>query len=420
MQRFKEFFKDFLSESVDYKYPTGKGASPFVMADFYMLNYMRTTDVDLIAQHGSNSGAVRIHDMNEDILYAEEQILPKLKKELLNDVFFALCAEYRHVFETTDEGWEVYYSKSENTRRKLNDDHHFHNLYYKAAEGKLKKVFDPEGDVVERETFKGSNTDYVVSYTIIKNILKNSDYTTSEVVKIFERAFGGLEWESNYGGEPWVNIARGWLRLNRAKNKDELYVGIDHVYDLQHNTDSVFNKIDRYYDAVEGFGWIGDALDLKANMLSFQELIPHLSGSMKKLARPFLQFVGDGVDDGSIYQERKEGLRDAVIEFFESSQNKKSGDTVNDFSFFVYGDRTTKDKHYIGVTVLDEDYRKGVSIISITSVFIEDEKVDSEKSENITIKVIENSPNVVVNYEDGKVDEEYPLDTPNLIEEIIF
>ena len=117
--------------------------------------------------------------------------------------------------------------------------------------------------------------------------------THAEVVRKMDMAFSEWQWSPSFGGQAWANIAKGWLRLNRAKTRDELYVAIDHVYDLQHNTDTVFNKLKSYYSD-GSHRWIKQALDFKANILSMQELIPRVSGSMKKIAQPFLQAIGDG------------------------------------------------------------------------------------------------------------------------------
>ena len=63
-------------------------------------------------------------------------------------------------------------------------------------------------------------------------------------------------------------------------------VAIDHVYDLQHNTDTVFNKLQEYYK--DGYQWIKDALDDKANVKSYFDLLGKSSSVVKRLAPPVL------------------------------------------------------------------------------------------------------------------------------------
>jgi hypothetical protein len=79
--------------------------------------------------------------------------------------------------------------------------------------------------------------------------------------------------------------------LNNATDPAKTAVAIDHVYDLQHNTDTVFNKIKSYYDANKGYKWIKEMLDFKANAKSIRELLPFVSSKMKKLALPILKDI---------------------------------------------------------------------------------------------------------------------------------
>lgn len=45
-------------------------------------------------------------------------------------------------------------------------------------------------------------------------------------------------WRKEYGGEPWAKVADllGGLRAETAR------VWLDHVFDIEHNTNSIFNK----------------------------------------------------------------------------------------------------------------------------------------------------------------------------------
>ena len=297
MKSFKQFFtEEILTESVDYKYPIGEGAAPFVMADFYVLSYMKSYDkgsIDAGSNHYKPS-VVRSLEQSDDIEYAEKQLLPRLKEELLKDVFFALSAEVRHVFSHTN----------------LNEDQFRENKFlvqYKRTHDSYKSsgVFSDPRKPRDRKEYKQNNRGYQDSYAAIKTVMKKYDYSRGEVVKEMYKIFTDYSWSSSYGGPAWAGIAKGWSRLYNAKRKDELYVAIDHVYDLQHNTDTVFNKLKKYYIG-GGYNWIAEALDFKANIRSFQELIPRMSGSMKKIARPFLLAVGDGPKEDEITEKPKE------------------------------------------------------------------------------------------------------------------
>ena len=74
--------------------------------------------------------------------------------------------------------------------------------------------------------------------------------------------------------------------LDNLKEKDDIrkkIAVIDHVYHLQHNTNTVFNKLKRYNKS-NGYEWINRGLDFRANLKSFYELIDKCSEGLK----PFL------------------------------------------------------------------------------------------------------------------------------------
>lgn len=355
MQRFKDYYQ-MLREGVTYKMPTGEGAAPYVMADFYMLNYLRTTDIDLLAQH-KRGGAIRAHDHMDDLLYAEKQILPTLKKELLSSVFFALCAEIRHIFDEND-GSSGQPDFDDTVGLPLN----------------TFKIYSFFGDYRENYDYSNPNTNnserygkeqfgYFRSYEAIEITRQDHNLTRHQTVRLFEEAYSKANWNDGYGGEAWANIARGWMRLNTAKTKDEIYVAIDHVYDLQHNTDSVFNKLKKYYISERGgYRWIKEALDLKASILSMQELVPHLSGSMKKLARPFLQAIGDG-------PKKEENPNYRVEDWFNGLRGFLAQTLLDNFGIARYQELTSNQTVYkADVKLLREDKTRDQDSVDVEKV----------------------------------------------------
>lgn len=305
MESFKKHFENYrlMRESVDYKLPKDPG---ILMSDFYMLNYMRTTDINLLSQH-KTAGALRAENQLDDIQYAENIIIPSLKKQMLNDVFFALCAEIRHVFSN---------------RNPIKDDPFFLK-FFRAYNNFTSDIIDDPRKPEDRGKFKDNNRGYQDSYAAVKYVKEKMDLTFSEVVRKMEMAFSEWTWSPNFGGEAWANIAKGWLRLNNAKTKDETYVAIDHVYDLQHNTDTVFNKLKKYYK-FGGYSWIRSALDFKANIKSMQELVPETSARMKQIARPFLQATGDGPKETKVQEKPNPSLKYELMEHSKINLNGKT------------------------------------------------------------------------------------------------
>ena len=87
-------------------------------------------------------------------------------------------------------------------------------------------------------------------------------------MKLMEELFLNADWESGYGGKAWADICKGWTRLYNAHSDGDLIVAIDHIYDLQHNSDTVFNKV-QSYEINRRYDWLKNALNLKAGDQGF-------------------------------------------------------------------------------------------------------------------------------------------------------
>ena len=80
---------------------------------------------------------------------------------------------------------------------------------------------------------------------------------------------------SVYGGPAWGMIAKAYGQLFTVTDPGARMVLIDHIYDLQHNTDTVFNKVIDYYK--NGYQWIAAALNFKRDIKSPFELYKKIS-----------------------------------------------------------------------------------------------------------------------------------------------
>lgn len=109
------------------------------------------------------------------------------------------------------------------------------------------------------DKFKYNSRGYQDSYEAIMKI----KIFILKFMKMASNSFTKMDWQNKYGGKSWANIADGWLKLYNAKSNDDIKIYIDHIYDLQHNTNTVFNKLESYYKE-GGYFWIKGALDLKA------------------------------------------------------------------------------------------------------------------------------------------------------------
>ena len=276
-----------------YKIPKDKKV---LLYDFYMLSYLkgllRKRKVQGPAgEYEEEYYPAAREDTNLDYSVNEaiDTLYPALKQELLDATFFAVCAEIRHVFDNhsnltrTIKGfenlWREYAKAYQYSRKSMADREELTNVF-----GVRKPNIDkPEYQPPEAEAL--NNEARLYSFASAKRAIKKTGRTEKDFIQMAEKIFDAYEWNSAYGGEAWARICAGWLSLNAAKTVDEMGTWIDHVYDLQHNTDTVFNKLKSYYgNYVSGYSWIKKALDHKASIKSPYEMIGEVSGGMKKMA----------------------------------------------------------------------------------------------------------------------------------------
>ena len=282
--RFTQFLEIF--GSFNYEPPEDKEQQLY---DFYMFSLLwgrssfqknvegrPATDIPAPTKVGDLGNEDKIDYMLGEVA---EKLLPTLKKNLLEAVLFAVCAELRHVYDYLEKDQIGYLlgflDKNEQEAFKK------YTKYYLLYKNNVYTTMNP-GRVPnpQEKVFKNAYEPYMNSY---KAYLKAgiSPYT---FMTMAEKLFNKASWASHYGGKAWANIARGWVDLFNAKNTNQMMVQIDHVYDLQHNTDTVFNKLQSYAKD-EDFSWIKKALDHKAKIKNPYEIMDKISVPLKQLAQ---------------------------------------------------------------------------------------------------------------------------------------
>ena len=247
---------------------------------------------------------------------AREKLLPDLKESLLDAVFFSICAEIRHLFDTNrtftgdssteslseyvpnlDMGDSLTPFPSDKIKQSID------NIYGEDAKGDiLIEYFDAfdalAGDYVKYKFDKGTedfslppspgrqtgrSNLYDISYSAVYKALQRTGASRRDFVELCLELFVDDGWDIDYGGVAWGMIAHGWLKLDEAKDLESMAVWIDHIYDLQHNNDTVFNKVSSYMQD-DSYRWIKDVLDHKAAIKSPYEIMNDVSPSMRQLA----------------------------------------------------------------------------------------------------------------------------------------
>lgn len=345
---------ELLRESVTYQVPhTPKS----LMSDFYMLAYLDTIPFDSLTKDG-NVNALRFEDdYKHDVNYAQSVLYPFLKEHLLNALFFAMCSEMMYAFNA-------------NLRKEfLQKNMTFMQSYHKYLKHYSSTFGSKDPRMPKNPAHEKDNESFQQSYAAAVKAMKDAKLDGPQTVTVFKEAFLQPGWHGSYGGKPWANIAEAWLDLyNTPDNKfRQLAVLIDHIYDLQHNTDTVFNKLQSYYD--KGYKWLAEMLDFKANLKDIHQLLPYCSSLMQKLARPVLHIAGVKKKEKKDFDvTTSESDESRVIGWFGAEADMAVDTAIDAFE----NDNDTEDidrivafaKEYPDVTLKNPLIRMGIDMIS--------------------------------------------------------
>jgi hypothetical protein len=324
--QFKEWVLLEMLGNFDYKLPEDREQQLY---DFYMLS-------QLLAQSGmgkkddswSSSPETQYADTKDKLRYAIQNaastLFPVLKRNLLKAVMYSLCAEMRHVFSRNSPD-SIFALINENLGEK------YATMFKKYAKNFV-LLQDETGKQLVRTNPRAqrmpkgepeNNLQRTSSYKAAMKEGKPEDWA-----KIQELLYSKAGWPSSYGGPAWAQIAQAWSKLFAAQDVPSQMIWIDHIYDLQHNTGSVFNKLETY--AKEGgHQWLKDALDFKASAKHPIELADKVSPQMRRLALPALKaFTGKTLED--LHKGKAGGA-------FPGPFAHKSTDTANNYEIDAYG-----------------------------------------------------------------------------------
>jgi len=225
-----------------------------LLYDFYVLSYISTLNLNPQSKGYLGEYWGSVDDVVEHIKDAKDTLIPYMKEDLLSAVFDSICCESRHLI------------------------HHFHHFYIEDLSKKYPLV-EKLREFLENNRFGRSSAPIKIRLWLLKNNVDGEKFVT-EMTKIFSLY---KFWDSDYGGRKWSKICRGWLRLFQEKTDTGLFIAIDHIFDLEHNSGCVLDKIERF-KICGNCDWVEESLTRKHNAQSINELLPYCSSDMKKLA----------------------------------------------------------------------------------------------------------------------------------------
>ena len=200
--------------------------------DFYMYTY-------LMQYIGSTKGpgGYRTDLLDDTLKHVGNILLPSLKKHLLKHTLKAITSEFNHTGEALFD--EEYYIDDINTAHAA-----FEN-----------------GEIIK-------------------------------FVKIAQKIFAEGSWEHEYGGKAYAAICNAWLNLQASDDPNDIMIWADHIYDLQHNTGSIFSKSNVYKRHLK---WLKGALNYKASKKTDPKQF-QVSPDMRRIASyALMKHEGEGM-----------------------------------------------------------------------------------------------------------------------------
>ena len=242
-----------------------------ILYDFYALSLI-------------NPDGLREEDAQIYFKEAYRTLINYLMKEFERVLVYAIACEATHLFSNTTvgEGTLLYLNAVENgyatqaTQPSTRNDYNIFKSTFTSKEREF--LLGTYSDVKNSANMKPTSRPYRY-----EQIIKYFD--VFEVISLAKKVFSDkMDWSDNYGGEPWLKIADGLERLEDAAKAPigKQMAVIDHVYDLQHNTSTIFEKVKEYYDEYSGCGWILAALDHKKYIKEPHVFMDHISSQLRR------------------------------------------------------------------------------------------------------------------------------------------
>lgn len=279
---FKKYYLLKESFGFDYKFPKDSNEA---IADFYALSLVR------------NPENLRDEDLAYSFKIAIEENLKGMKQMLLEAVLRACSCEIFHFQGFWKFDLYEYFTR-------------------KNPQFKNNKLFNDIQEGINYEFMKMYYKDDLINYDERWEIIKNTiNSNVEEFLNMCKVLFvqGDSFWHhKNYGGEAWGKIAEAGLKLIETKG-NSLYVIIDHIIDIEHNSGSIFSKWPRNEVSK-------NLLTFKRNMTpdKYVDLIPDCSLQIQRGLRIAIKELYNYTFEGrqKSKEEEKKKFREESIEYF--------------------------------------------------------------------------------------------------------
>lgn len=290
-----ETFKLYTEKFVDYMVPTDKEKQLY---DFYVLSTLKQLVDQMNRTDIAQTAVVNLDDDTVESVYdAYTKIVEYTAPSIADAAFFAVCSEAYHItaeasinivqrqpeYFTIDKFKhltllfsELLWDDNLNTSIISKSREVISKMANKARKGQIRNA-------VISDELKRENDSRLERVYLVREFMNKYGLSSSRFMQFASDLFRCYTWTESYGGRNWSYIADEWLRLKQANNIDQRAFAIDRLYQAQHNTGSMLNKLNSYEGSVGGYKWIKTALDRKFHTQSPAELFDKASGSLRGL-----------------------------------------------------------------------------------------------------------------------------------------
>lgn len=157
------------------------------------------------------------------------------------------------------------------------------------------------GYYLEGDDFSELDSAWALFYSTHPELKPNDTLNRAKQRRIlsfqeYEAIFNDYSWSDGYGGSRWADISKSWrsaqemLRLGYGMNWNSAMMLIDHIFDLAHNTGSLFTKADESIQE-----WLLSSLEIKKNN-EYYGLLRYVSPDIRRLALKYMRYTGVSVE----------------------------------------------------------------------------------------------------------------------------
>lgn len=210
-----------------------------LIADFYMYQFLVTCE------------STYDTELELEIEYEALAFLDRMKEYLITILEYSIIREISHVWWETIDPNTMNPPSPQYMESVISE-----KIYYILTDLSPEWVDSLPNYPNDNEALEGCSR--LKQYLYIKN---RDDISAVDFITGFRKYFTKLSWVNKYGGEKWQKIIDVYLKLIDTNNQDLYDVG-DHIFWLQHNTNSIFNKIPSWKEN-GGWDWINKFLDFR-------------------------------------------------------------------------------------------------------------------------------------------------------------